>query len=130
MALYMGMKSVFEAVLIGWVVLCLSGCSNDAPVPVSGTSSPYAIISESADPASRRLAIDIKVPQPTDEARVKSVVETLINARKSAHKQIVVKTYLESAATSDIPYAISRLEDGQITHQFNSGAGQQRIQTH
>jgi hypothetical protein len=124
------MKVPFEAALIGWVLLCLAGCNKDAPVPVAGNSSPYVIISESADPASGQLAIEIKVPQPTDEPRVKSVVESLINARKSAHNKILVKTYLESVATSDLPYAISRLEGGQITHQFNSDASQERIKTH
>ena len=116
--------------VIGGALLFLAGCNNDAPVPVAATSSSYVIISEAADRASGQLAIDIKVPQPTNEARVKSVVESLINARKSAHKQIVIKTYLESVATSDVPYAVSRLEDGQITHRFNTEAQQQRIPTH
>jgi len=119
----------FEALLIGCALLWSYGC-NKAPIPVAGTASPYVILSEAADPVSGRLAIDIKVPQPTEDSRVKSVVESLINARKSAHQQIVVKTYLESVATSDMPYAISKLEDGRITHRFNAEASQQRIPTH
>jgi hypothetical protein len=126
----MTLKLALEGVVIGCLLMWLSGCNRDAPVPIAGTSSPYEIISEATDPQSGRLAIDIRVPQPTDEPRVKSVVESLINARKSAHPQIVVKTYLESVATSDLPYAISKLEQGQITHRFNSEAGQQRIPTH
>jgi len=126
----MRFKAGFEAVLIGCILLWSSGCNKDAPIPVAGTSSPYVIVSEAADPGSGRLAIDIKVPQPTDEFRVKSVVESLINTRKSAHRQIIVKTYLESVATSDKPYAVSKLEDGRITHRFNTEASQQRIPTH
>jgi|SRR6516225_3503059 hypothetical protein len=126
----MTIRALFTASLIGAALVCLSGCDKDAPVPIAADSSRYVIISESPDPGSGRLDIEIKVPQPTDQARVKSVVESLINSRKTAHNQIVVKTYLESAATSDMPYAISRLEDGQITHRFNNEAGQQRIKTH
>jgi hypothetical protein len=126
----MTIKSLFSAVLLGGVFVCSVGCNKDAPVAIVETAPPYVIVSESPEPESGRLAIDIKVPQPTDEARVKSIAESLINARKSAHRQIVVKTYLESVATSDMPYAISRFQDGQITHRFNSEAGQQRIPTH
>ena len=123
-------KLLIEAVLIGCAMVWVSGCSKDAPIPVAGTVSPYEILSEATDPPSGRLAIDIKVPQPTDEPRVKSVVESLINARKSAHRQIMVRTYLESAGTSNLLYAVSILENDQITHRFNSEAGQQRIPTH
>jgi hypothetical protein len=126
----MRFKAGFEAVVMGWVLLWSAGCNKDAPIPVVETSSPYVIVSEAADPDSGRLAIDIKVPQPADEFRVRSVAESLINARKSGHRQIVIKTYLESVATSDMPYAISKLEDGKITHRFNSEASQQRIPTH
>jgi hypothetical protein len=87
-------------------------------------------MSESPDAGSGRLDIEIKVPQPADQTRVKSVVESLINSRRSGHNQIVVKTYLESVAASEMPYAISRLEEGQITHRFNEEAGQKRIPTH
>jgi len=123
-------RASFKAVLSAGILLYLCGCNRDAPVPVAVTSSPYTIISESASPGSGRLQLDIKVPQPTDETRVKSVVESLINARKSAYTEIVVRTYLESVATTDLPYAISRLDSGQITHRFNSEAGQQRIPSH
>jgi len=119
-----------EGILIGCVLLCLSGCSKDAPIPIAADSSPYIIVSEAEEPGTGRLAINIKVPQPTDEARVKSVVESLINARRPGHRQIVVTTFLESVAATDMPYAISKLEEGQITHRFNSEAGQQRIPTH
>lgn len=128
--LYMTIKSLFVAVLIGAALVCSAGCNKDAPVPLAANSPSYVIVSESPDPASGRLAMEIKVPQQTSEATVKSVTESLINARKSAYQQIVIKTYLESVATSDTPYAISKLEDGQITHRFNSQAGQQRIPTH
>lgn len=128
--LYMRPALLIEAVLIGCVLMWLSGCNKDAPVPIPGTFSPYEILSEATDPQSGRLAIDIKVPQPTDEPRVKAVVESVINARKAAHRQIIVKTFLESVATSDLPYAVSTLEGGQITHRFNSEASQQRIPTH
>jgi len=118
------------ALLIAWLLVCLAGCNRDAPVPVAGNSAAYVILAESADPRSGRLAIDIQVPQPTDENRVKSVAESLINARRSGHREVVIKTYLDSVAGSGIPYAISTLEDGQITHRFNTDAGQQRIPTH
>jgi len=126
----MRLKLLIEAVLIGCAMVWVSGCSKDAPIPVAGTVSPYEILSEATDPQSGRLAIDIKVPQPADEPGVKSVVESLINARKSAHRQIIVRTYLESAGTSNLLYAVSILENDQITHRFNSEAGQQRIPTH
>jgi hypothetical protein len=128
--LYMRSKSLIEAVLIGCVLIWLSGCNKDAPVPIAATSSPYQILSEATDPQSGRFAIDIKVPQPTDEPRVKSVVESLINSRKSAHPQIIVRTYLESVGAQNPLYAVSILDGGQITHRFNSEAGQQRIPTH
>ena len=127
---YMAIKSLFAASLIGGAIISLSSCNRDAPIPIAATSPSYVIISEALDPGSGRLVIEIKVPQATDETTVKSVAESLINSRKSAHSQIMIKTYLESAAAPEIPYAVSKLEDGQITHRFNTEAGQQRIPTH
>jgi hypothetical protein len=57
-------------------------------------------------------------------------VESIIANRKGDYRHILVKSYTEGMAASDVPFAISRLEDGSLTHRFNSVAETQRIPTH
>lgn len=101
-----------------------------APAPTRSNAQPFAVISEQADPAASSLTLLIKVSGPATQANVKSIAESVIANRKSDYRHIIVKSYAEGTTASDTPFAISRLEDGAITHRFNSLAESQKIQTH
>ena len=76
------------------------------------------------------LTLLIKVSGPANQTNVKSIAESVIASRKDEYSHIIVKTYAEGMTASDAPFAISRLEDGTITHRFNSMAETQKIPTH
>ncbi len=110
-------------------LLLLAGCGT-APAPSRSNAQPYSIISEQPDPPASSLTLLIKVSGPATQAGVKSIAEAVIAERKGEYQHIVLKTYAEGMSASDTPFAISRLEDGTVTHRFNSLAETQKIQTH
>lgn len=107
----------------------LAGCGT-APAPTVADPQPFSVISEQADPVASNLTMLIKLPGPATQQNVKTIVESIIANRKGEYRHILVKSYAEGAAASDVPFAISRLEDGSVTHRFNSMAESQRIPTH
>jgi hypothetical protein len=113
---------------LGALVLLMSVACGTAPTRLN--SQPFIIISEQADPTAGSLTLLIKVSGPATEANVKSAVESAIATRKGEYKHMVVKSYVESMTASDSPFAISRFEDGSVTHRFNAMAETQRIPTH
>ena len=114
---------------ISLCLLVLAGCGT-APAPTRAIAQPYSIISEQADPAAGSLTLLIKVSGPATQPGVKSIAESVIAGRKGDYRHIIVKTYAEGMTASDTPFAISRLEDGTVTHRFSSLAETQKIQTH
>ncbi|HKV43016.1 MAG TPA: hypothetical protein VJX67_27730 [Blastocatellia bacterium] len=120
--------TVGSSLLMLFAVACNSA---DAPKTVSTSAQPgYTIVSEKPDPSTGGLIVNIKVPQPVDQTTVKSIAESVINARRAGHSSVTVNTYVESAASVDIPYAVSTFNGVNIGHRFNPEAAQQRIPTH
>ena len=114
------------------IVLCLlsfAACDT-ASAPMRSGAEPYSVISEQADPVAGSLTLLIKVSGPATQQNVKSVVESIVANRKADYRHILIKSYTEGMSASDVPFAISRLEDGSVTHRFNSMAETQKIQTH
>lgn len=111
-------------------ILLMCAACGGAPAPTRVKAEPFTIISERPDPAGTELAISLKLSEPVTQSSVKSIVESVISNRKERYRSVIVKSYLASASAADIPYAVSRLEGGTITHQFNSEAAPQRIPTH
>ena len=120
---------MLKTTIIALFLLALAGCGT-APSPTRSNAQPFAVISEQADPAAGSLTLLIKVSGPATQPNVKAIVESLIDNRKGDYRRILVKSYTESMAASDTPFAISRLEDGAVSHRFNSMAETQKIQTH
>ena len=110
-------------------LLFVTACGT-APAPTRSTVQPFSVISEQTDPVAGSLTLIIKVSGPATQPSVKSIVESLIANRKGEYRHILVKSYTEGMAATDVPFALSRLEDGSITHRFNSMAETQRIPTH
>lgn len=120
--------------MVKTAIACLSlfaliACGT-APAPTRSSAQAFSVISEQADPAASSLTLLIKVPGPAAQSNVQSIVESIIASRKGDYRRILVKTYLEGMAASDTPFAISRLEDGAVTHRFNGAAETQKIPTH
>ena len=120
---------MLKVVIVSSVLLAFVACGT-APGPTRSNTQPFSIISEQADPAASTLTLLIKVSGPATQANVKSVVESVITSRKGDYWHILVKSYTEGMTASDAPFAISRLEDGTVTHRFNSMAETQKIPTH
>lgn len=120
---------MLKTAIIALFLLSLAGCGT-APAPTVADAQPFSVISEQADPVASNLTILIKVTGPATQQNVKSIVESIIANRKGEYRHILVKSYAEGTAASDVPFAISRLEDGSVTHRFSSIAETQRIPTH
>ncbi len=116
--------------ILGVVVLLISVACGTAPAPTRSNAQSFTIISEQADPAAGSLTLLIRVSGPAAEANVKAAAESAIASRKGEYRHMVVKTYVEGMTASDAPFAISRFEDGPVTHRFNAMAETQRIPTH
>jgi len=120
---------MLKTAIIFLSLLPLAACDT-ASAPTRSGAEPFSVISEQADPTAGSLTLVIKVSGPAAQPNVKSIVETIIANRKGDYRHILVKSYTEGMAATDVPFAISRLEDGAVTHRFNSMAETQKIQTH
>lgn len=120
---------MLKTAIIALFLLSLAGCGT-VPAPTRSNAQPFSVISEQADPAASSLTLLIKVSGPATQPNVKSIVESIIANRKDEYRHILVTSYVEGTAASDAPFAISRLEDGAVTHRFNSIAENQKIPTH
>ena len=118
-----------KTAIIALSILVLAACDT-APAPTRSNTQTYSIISEQADPVASSLTLLIKVSGPATQPGVKSVAESIIASRKGEYRHIIVKSYSEGMTASDTPFAISRLEDGAVTHRFSTLADTQKIQTH
>ena len=120
---------MLKTAIIALFLLGLLACGT-APPPTRSNAQPFSNISEQADPAASSLTLLIKVSGPATQPNVKSIAEAVIASRKGEYRHILVKSYTEGMTASDAPFAISRLEDGTVTHRFNSLAENQKIPTH
>ena len=120
---------MLKTTIIALLLLSLGGCS-DAPAPTRSNAQPFSVISEQADPAASSLTLLVKAAGPATQPNVKAIVEAIIAERKGEYRHILVKSYTEGMSASDAPFAISRFEDGAVTHRFNSMAETQKIPTH
>lgn len=120
---------MLKPAIIAFCLLFLAACGA-APAPTRSSAQPYSVISEQADPAAGSLTLLIKVSGAATQPNVKSIVESIIDNRKAEYRHILVKSYTAGMGASDAPFAISRLEDGAVTHRFNSMAETQKIPTH
>lgn len=108
----------------------LAACSDRAAAPEPDNVGSFDIVSETFDPSTGALTVTVRVGPPVSEARIKSLAERLIDKRRSASGNISVRTLTSGAGAGDLPYAVSVLQDGVVTHAFNKQALPQRIPTH
>lgn len=119
------LRAICAALVLSAFIAC-----GGAPPPTRSNAQPFSVISEQADSAAHTLTVLIRVSGPATEANVKPIAESVIASRNAGYPRIFVKSYLEGAGSGDLPFAISRLEDGVITHHFNSMAETEKIKTH
>jgi hypothetical protein len=120
---------MFRAIMVASVLSAFAACGG-APAPTRSNLQAFSVISEQADPAAGTLTLLIRVSGPATQGDVKPIVESVIASKKGDYAHIIVKSYVEGTTASDPPFAISRLEDGAITHRFNSMNETQKIPTH
>jgi len=120
---------MFRAIITAALLSAFAACGG-APAPTRSNLQPFSIISEQADPAAGTLTLLIRVSGPATQANVKPIAESVITSKKGEYAHVLVKSYVEGMPESDPPFAISRLEDGTITHRFNSMNETQKIPNH
>jgi hypothetical protein len=120
---------MFRAIIVAFFLTGIAACAT-APAPTRSNLQGFSVISEQADAAAGTLTVLIRISGPATEANVKSIAESVIASRRADYAHVIVKSYVEGATASDPPLAISRLENGAITHRFNPMAETQKIQTH
>lgn len=120
---------MLRVMTVAFVLSAFAACGG-APAPTRANLQAFSVISEQADPVAGTLTLLIRVSGPATQANVKPVAESVIASKRGDYAHILVKSYVEGMTASDPPFAISRLEDGAITHRFNSMNETQKIPTH
>ena len=120
---------MLRVVIVAFVLNSFAACGG-APAPTRSNLQAFSVISEQADAAAGTLTLLIRVSGPATQANVKPIAESVIASKKGEYAHVLVKSYVEGTTASDPPFAVSRLEDGAITHRFNSLTETQKIQTH
>src|SRR5260370_32055861 len=110
---------MLRVVIVAFVLSGFAACGG-ASAPIRANFQGFSVISEQADPAASTLTLLIRVSGPATQANVKPIAESVIASKKGEYAHVLVKSYVEGMTASDPPFAISRLEDGTITHRFNS----------
>ena len=120
---------MFKVAVVIMILVMFAGCGT-APAPTRSNQQPYSIISEKADQASGTLSLDVRISGTATQANVRSVLETIIDNRRSEYRHILVKSFVGDSQVTETPFAVSRLENGEITHRFNTAAETEKIPTH
>jgi hypothetical protein len=120
---------MFKRLLVVSLFFLLAGCNSNAPKQKPKPIDPYIIISSMADPATKSYRMMIRVDPPITEENVKKAAEKAIEKFKGQFEVLTVNSYT-SSDTNTIPIAISRYDNGGITHQFNPQAAPQKIPSH
>ena len=120
---------MFKVAIVVIALMMFAGCGT-APPPTRSNQQPYSIISEKADPTSGTLNLDVRISGTATQANVRSVVETIIDNRRGEYRHILVKSFVGDSGATETPFAVSRLENGEVTHRFNTPAETEKIPTH
>jgi len=120
---------MFKVTTILITLVMLAGCGT-APPPTRSNQQPYSIISERADSSSGTLNLDVRISGAATQANVRSIVESIIDNRRGEYRHILVKSFVGDSPATEPPFAVSRLENGDITHHFSTTAATEKIPTH
>ena len=120
---------MFRWMIVAFLLIAFAGCGG-APAPTRSNLQPFSVISEQADPSAGTLTLLIRVSGPATQANVKPIAESAITSKRGEYAHVLIKSYVEGMTASDPPFAISRLENGVISHHFNSMNETQKIPTH
>jgi hypothetical protein len=120
---------MLRVMIVAFLLSGFAACGG-APAPTRANLQAFSVISEQADPAAGTLTLLIRVSGPATQANVKPIAESVIAGKKGEYAHVLVKSYVEGMTASDPPFAISKLEDGAITHRFSSMNETQKIPTH
>jgi hypothetical protein len=120
---------MFKVICAAFMLSALIACGG-APAPTRASLQGYTVTTERDDRAAGTLSLIISFAAPATEDTVKPVVESVIANKKADYTRIIVKSYVQGAGPNDPPLAISRLENGQVTHHFNATAENEKIKSH
>ncbi|HKY03556.1 MAG TPA: hypothetical protein VJQ56_01635 [Blastocatellia bacterium] len=115
---------------IALALLVSAACGPSAPPPARAGLESFKIISERADPSGESLDVSLLIEGAATEATVKSAAESVIESFKGQYKTIILKSFVGSATPNDLPYGVSKLERGEVTHSFHPEAATKKIPTH
>lgn len=119
-----------NAGMVAPMLLLLVACSS-APPQIRVEAQAYQILSETPDPTTGGIIVNIAVPKSTAPAAIKAAAETVIAERRGRFRDITVKTFADGAGANEAPLAISKLDGGRVDHHLNAALTEsQRIPTH
>ncbi|HVF88777.1 MAG TPA: hypothetical protein VNH22_01845 [Blastocatellia bacterium] len=119
-----------RAILLILALTIMPACTGGAPPPTRGNLQSFKILSEQADPSAGSLTVHIQIIEPVSRESVRSAAESVIESFKSQYRSITINSYAGSSGAEDPPYAVSKLEGGEVTHKFSPESGTTKIPTH
>lgn len=117
------------AIILSTVVL-FAACGSKATNLATNTTDSFTILSESPDPATKSVTVNIRIDGPISEDNAKAAAETVIARRRDSYRNVTVRSFLQGSKETDLPYLTSALYDGAINHKINPMAAPQKIPTH
>ena len=117
-----------RVILLTLALTIAPACTGTAPPPTRATLQSFKILSEQADPSAGTLKVDIQIIEPVSRDSAKSAAESVIESFKPQYRAITINSYVGGAGGT--PYAVSKLERGEVTHTFGPESGSTKIPTH
>jgi len=121
---------MIKSALILSTVLLFAACGNKVTAPVTETADSFTVLSESPDPATKSITVNIRIDGPLSEASAKAAAETTIARYRNSYSNVTVRSFLQSSRETDLPYSTSVLQNGMISHKINPMVAPQKIPTH
>ena len=118
-----------KTILLILALTIASACTGSAPPPTRSLQS-FKVLSERADPSAGTLTVSIQIIEPVSRESARSAAESVIESFKPQYRSITINSYAGSAGEGDTPYAVSKLENGEVTHRFSPESESRKIPTH
>lgn len=119
-----------RAILLILALTIAPACTGSAPPPTRSNLQSFKVLSEQADSSAGTLTVAIQIIGPVSRESARSAAESVIESFKPQYRSITINSYAGSAGEGEPPYAVSRLENGEVTHKFSPESENRKIPTH
>ena len=118
-----------RAILLILALTTAAACAGNVP-PQTRSLQSFKVISEHADPSAGTLTVAIRIIEPVSRESARSAAESVIESFKPQYRSITINSYAGDAGEREPPYAVSKLENGEVTHRFSPESESRKIPTH